>query len=257
MLDTMKYVVKEPDIYNNKKIAEIQDWFSKNKMKTAVINISGGADSTYVAYLLVKALGKENVIGLLQPNGEQKDIKDALEVVKNLQIKYYILNISEAYDALVTSFKDFVSRLTSEDYDNFKGECDFENATINLAPRLRMANAYMIANEVNGVVVGTGNASERYIGFFTKWGDSACDYNPIKNLLKTDLIEAGLVLGIPEHLIKKTPADGLSGKTDEEKFGFSYKVLDGYIRTGVCEDYKIKEKIDKMHENSRHKFEEI
>ena len=238
-------------------INNIKDWFNKNNMKTAVINISGGADSTYVAYALVKALGKENVIGLLQPNGEQKDISDALEVVKNLQIKYHILNISEAYDTLVTSFKDFTAELTSEDYDNLKGEYDFENAVINLAPRLRMANAYMIANTVNGAVIGTGNASERYVGYFTKWGDGACDYNPIKDILKTDLIKMGLELGIPEHLIKKIPADGLTDKTDEEKYGFSYKVLDEYIKTGVCEDYKIKEKIDRMHKNSRHKFEEI
>ena len=238
-------------------INNIKDWFNKNNMKTAVINISGGADSTYVAYALVKALGKENVIGLLQPNGEQKDISDALEVVKNLQIKYHILNSSEAYDTLVTSFKDFTAELTSEDYDNLKGEYDFENAVINLAPRLRMANAYMIANAVNGAVIGTGNASERYVGYFTKWGDGACDFNPIKDICKTDLIKMGLELGIPEHLIKKIPADGLTDKTDEEKYGFSYKVLDEYIKTGVCEDYKIKEKIDRMHKNSRHKFEEI
>lgn len=242
---------------NEKIIQNIKEWFNKNNMKTAVINISGGADSTYVAYILVKALGKENVIGLLQPNGEQKDISDALEVVKNLQIKYHIFNISEAYDTLVTSFKDFTAELTVEDYDNLKGEYDFENATINLAPRLRMANAYMIANAVNGAVVGTGNASERYVGYFTKWGDGACDYNPIKDILKTDLIQMGLELGIPKELICKTPSDGLTGKTDEEKYGFSYKVLDEYIKTGVCEDYKIKEKIDKMHKNSRHKFEEI
>ncbi len=242
---------------NENVINNIKDWFNKNNMKTAVINISGGADSTYVAYILVKALGKENVIGLLQPNGEQKDISDALEVVKNLQIKYHILNIGEAYDTLVTSFKDFTAELTSKDYDNLKGEYDFENATINLAPRLRMANAYMIANAVNGAVIGTGNASERYVGYFTKWGDGACDFNPIKDICKTDLIQMGLELGIPGHLIKKIPADGLSDKTDEEKYGFSYKVLDEYIKTGICEDYKIKEKIDKMHKNSRHKFEEL
>ena len=242
---------------NEEVINNIREWFNKNNMKTAVINISGGADSTYVAYALVKALGKENVIGLLQPNGEQKDISDALKVVKNLQIKYHIFNISEAYDTLVTSFKDFTAELTVEDYNNLKGEYDFENATINLAPRLRMANAYMIANAVNGAVIGTGNASERYVGYFTKWGDGACDFNPIKDILKTDLIQMGLELGIPKELICKVPADGLTGKTDEEKYGFSYKVLDEYIKTGVCEDYKIKEKIDKMHKNSRHKFEEI
>lgn len=242
---------------NEQVINNIKDWFNKNNIKTAIINISGGADSTYVAYVLVKALGKENVIGLLQPNGEQKDISDALKVVKTLQIKYHILNIGEAFDTLVTSFKDFTSILTTSDYNNLKGEYDFENAVINLAPRLRMANAYMVANAVNGAVIGTGNASERYVGYFTKWGDGACDFNPIKDILKTDLIQMGLELGIPKELICKTPSDGLSNKTDEEKYGFTYKALDDYIKTGVCEDYKIKEKIDKMHKNSRHKFEEI
>lgn len=242
---------------NEQVINNIKDWFNKNNMKTAVINISGGADSTYVAYALVKALGKENVIGLLQPNGEQKDISDSWKVIENLNIKHFVFDISEAFDTLVTSFKNFTSTLTVEDYEKFKGKYDFENAVINLAPRLRMANAYMIANAVNGAVIGTGNASERYVGYFTKWGDGACDYNPIKDILKTDLIQMGLELGIPEHLIKKVPADGLTDKTDEEKYGFSYKVLDDYIRTGVCEDYKIKEKIDRMHKNSRHKFEEL
>lgn len=242
---------------NENVINNIKDWFNKNNIKTAVINISGGADSTYVSYVLVKALGKENVIGLLQPNGEQKDISDALEVVKNLQIKYHILNISAAFDTMVTDFKDFTSRLTVKDYENFNNKYDFENAVINLAPRIRMANAYMIANAVNGAVIGTGNASERYVGYFTKWGDGACDFNPIKDILKTDLIQMGLELGIPKELICKIPADGLTDKTDEEKYGFTYKVLDNYIKTGVCEDWKIKEKIDKMHKNSRHKFEEI
>lgn len=235
-------------------LTRIKNWFEKNKIKTAIINISGGADSTYVAYALVKALGKENVIGLLQPNGEQKDISDALEVVKNLQIKYHIFNISEAYDTIVTSFKGFTAELTVEDYNNLKGEYDFENATINLAPRLRMANAFMIANATNGVVIGTGNASERFVGYFTKFGDGACDFNPISDICKTDLIQAGIDMGIPENLIKKIPADGLTGKTDEEKYGFSYQVLDKYIKTGECDDINIKNKIDMMHLKAQHKL---
>lgn len=241
---------------NTEIIENIQNWFKNNNIKTAIINISGGADSTYVAYALVKALGKENVIGLLQPNDIQKDISDALEVVKNLNIKYYNLNIYKEYDAMVDKLKDVIVTFDSNDYNRFKC-ADFENATINIAPRIRMTIAYMIANNIGGAVIGTGNASERYIGFFTKWGDGACDYNPIKDILKTDLIQLGLELGIPKELICKTPADGLTGKTDEEKYGFTYKILDDYIRTGICEDWKIKEKIDKMHKNSRHKFQEI
>lgn len=224
---------------NEKVIQNIKEWFKQSGSKTAVINISGGADSTYVAWCLVKALGKENVYGILQPNGAQKDINDALKVVTELGISYTVLNIGDIYD----KFKVLLSS-NNPDY-------------INIAPRIRMTVAYAIANGRNARVIGTGNASERYVGYFTKWGDGACDYNPIKDILKTDLIQMGLELGIPKELICKTPSDGLTGKTDEEKYGFSYKVLDEYIKTGVCEDYKIKEKIDKMHKNSRHKFEEI
>ena len=234
---------------NEQVIDNIKEWFKQSGSKTAVINISGGADSTYVAWCLVKALGKENVIGILQPNGEQKDISDSIKVVEALGIDYINININDQYNSMLKNLYEFDK--------NFKLDINFENARINIAPRIRMANAYMIANAVNGIVVGTGNASERYVGYFTKWGDGACDFNPIKDILKTDLIQMGLELGIPEHLIKKTPADGLTDKTDEEKYGFTYKALDDYIKTGVCEDYKIKEKIDKMHKNSRHKFAEI
>lgn len=225
---------------NEEVINNIKEWFKQSGSKTAVINISGGADSTYVAWCLVKALGKDNVYGLIQPNGGQKDIDDALEVVNTLGISFSVINIE-------TIYKTMVSNLKSNNKDML----------INLAPRIRMTLAYAQANAINGRVIGTGNASERYVGYFTKWGDGACDFNPIKDICKTDLIQMGLELGIPEHLIKKVPADGLTNKTDEEKYGFSYKVLDEYIKTGVCEDYKIKEKIDKMHKNSRHKFEEI
>jgi len=224
---------------NEQVINNIREWFKQSGSKTAVINISGGADSTYVAYVLVKALGRENVYGILQPNGAQKDIDDALKVVTELGISYTVLNIGDIYD----KFKVLLSS-NNPDY-------------VNIAPRIRMTVAYAIANGRNARVIGTGNASERYVGYFTKWGDGACDYNPIKDILKTDLIQMGLELGIPKELICKVPADGLTDKTDEEKYGFTYKVLDEYIKTGVCEDYKIKEKIDRMHKNSRHKFEEI
>lgn len=235
-------------------LTRIKNWFKKNKIKTAIINISGGADSTYVAYALVKALGKENVIGLLQPNGDQKDISDSWKVIENLSIKHFVFDISEAFDTLVNSFKGFTSTLTADDYKKFKGDYNFENAVVNLAPRLRMANAYMVANAVNGVVVGTGNASERYIGFFTKFGDGASDFNPISDICKTDLIQAGIDMGIPEKLMKKVPADGLTGKTDEEKYGFTYHVLDSYIKTGKCDNNRIKNKIDKMNFNAQHKL---
>ena len=204
-------------MYTNEEIIKnIQKWFASSGSNKAVINISGGADSTYVAWVLTKALGKENVFGFLQPNGEQKDIKDSLEVVNLLGIHYEVINIKNVYDK-------FVENLKSNNKDML----------INLAPRIRMVNAFAKACVLGARVVGTGNASERYIGYFTKFGDGACDYNPIKNICKTDIVKLGLDLGIPQHLIAKIPDDGLSGKSDEEKIGFSYAVLDRYIKTGI------------------------
>lgn len=218
-------------------LTRIKEWFKKTKIKKAIINISGGADSTYVAYALVKALGKKKVYGILQPNGKQKDINYAKEVVSNLGIDYEIVNIKPIFDK-------YMRTLMSKNEDLY----------INLAPRIRMTVAYARANEMKGAVIGTGNASERYIGFFTKFGDGASDFNPISDICKTDLIQAGIDMSIPEKFMKKIPADGLTGKTDEEKYGFSYQVLDTYIKTGICNNNRIKNKIDKMNFNAQHKL---
>lgn len=220
------------------KILEICRWFADNCPEgPAVIGISGGKDSTVEAKLLVDALGKDRVFGVLMPDGEQSDIADSFEVVELLGIKYHVINIGEITAAV---HKNVPVAFTPQ-------------ADQNLPPRIRMATLYAVAQSLDGVVIGTGNASELYLGWFTKWGDGAYDKNFIQCYTATEVMKLGDALGLPEHLVHKTPSDGLCGVSDEEKFGFSYQVLDDYIRGFAEPPTDIKQKIDQMHKNSEHK----
>lgn len=214
----------------------IQNWFDKNgKGCNAVIGISGGKDSTVCAGLLVKALGKDRVIGVLMPNGEQADIADSHKVVNFLDIKYYTINIQEAYDSILKymNFHDGlnVSRQTEE----------------NLPPRLRMSVLYAVSQSVNGRVCNTCNLSEDWVGYSTRYGDSVGDFSPLSNYTVTEVKEIGHYLGLPDELVDKTPIDGLCGKSDEENLGFTYAELDQYIRNGILPSPKIKKIIDDRH----------
>ena len=199
----------------------IKNWFDKNGPDSpAVIGISGGKDSSVVAALCVRALGEDRVIGVQMPNGVQPDISDSDEIIKWLGIKSYCVNIDNAYKAIASEI-------------DLLGLEDNSVANTNLPPRIRMATLYNLSQRVNGRVANTCNLSEDYIGWSTKWGDSCGDFSPISQLTCSEVIEIGEYLGIPEHLIHKVPSDGLCGKTDEEKFGFSYEVLDNYIRKRI------------------------
>lgn len=223
----------------------IRDWFDRNGKKcNAVVGISGGKDSSVVAALLVEALGKERVIGVLMPNGIQPDITDAQEVVSLLDIRSYEINIKDSVDGILKGLE-------------LAGIPISEQTIINLPARIRMSTLYAVSQSHNGRVANTCNLSENWIGYSTRYGDAAGDFSPLANLTVSEVVELGLELGLPEHLIKKTPSDGLCGQSDEEKIGFKYEVLDKYIRTGICEDGIIKEKIDGIYESSRFKLESI
>lgn len=217
-------------------IKEVMYWSGG---KTAVIGISGGKDSSVVAALCVEALGKSKVVGVLMPQGEQSDIRYSYDLVNHLDITSLNVNIGSTIDELSKSIGAELS----------------QQAKVNLPARIRMSTLYAIAQTLhNGRVICTSNLSEDWVGFATLYGDSAGAFAPLGMLTSDEVVELGRELGLPEHLITKKPEDGLTGKSDEDNFGFTYAVLNKYIRTGVCEDLEIKSKIDKMHKFSRFKF---
>jgi NAD+ synthase len=223
----------------------IRDWFEKNGPNCNVVcGISGGKDSSVVAALCVEALGKDRVIGVLMPNGTQSDIEDSYAVVKHLGIKSYTIDI-------FPMMEDFCVSLARQDI------ILSTQAEINLAPRVRMTTLYAVSQSLNGRVVCTDNLSESYIGYSTRWGDNVGDFSPLVNLTSEEVVAVGDALEVPYELTHKTPSDGLCGKTDEDRFGFTYEVLNKYIRTGVCEDKTIKAKIDEMHQKNLFKLQPI
>jgi len=222
----------------------IRDWFEKNgKGCNAVLGISGGKDSSIAAALCVEALGKERVIGVLMPNGEQSDIDCSYQLVKHLGIEHYVVNIKDAFDGVLNNFPE--------------GLPVSEQTRVNLAPRIRMTTLYAISQSRNGRVVNTCNGSENYVGYSTRFGDDAGDFSPLGLLTVEEVLQIGFLLDLPENLVKKVPSDGLCGKTDEDNLGFTYAALDRYIRTGVCENEVYKARIDKLHKQNLFKLETI
>ncbi|MBO4609707.1 MAG: NAD(+) synthase [Lachnospiraceae bacterium] len=222
----------------------VRDFFDKNgKGCSAVLGISGGKDSCITAALLARALGKERVVGVMMPDGIQPDISDSQAVVDFLGIRNYTVNIGEATKALKKSLEEAGSTITKD-------------VGINIPPRIRMTTLYAVAQglEEGGRVINTCNKSEDYIGYSTKYGDAAGDMSILAGFTVEEVLQIGDFLGLPSNLVHKTPSDGLSGMSDEDKVGFTYAVLDKYIATGECEDETIKAKIDRMHVLNLHKL---
>ena len=212
----------------------IRDFFEKNgKDCNAVVGISGGKDSSIAAALCVEALGKDRVIGVLMPQGDQHDIDKAFMLVNHLEIKHYVVNIKETVDAILKALPEDLE-ITKQSREN-------------IPPRIRMSTLYAVSQSVNGRVCNTCNLSEDWVGYSTRYGDSVGDFSPMSTLTVTEVKEIGHLLGVPAELVEKTPIDGLCGKTDEENLGFTYAELDEYIRTGKIDDEKTKELIDRRH----------
>lgn len=256
----------------DKIIKGIQNYCANTGCRGFVIGISGGKDSTVVAKLLVDAIGTDKVLGVLMPNGEQADIKDSIKVCELLGINYHTVNIGNIYNSLLSAIHEPESSKTkmipdidgsfypetepfnrkATTYNGFQFQIS-PKARTNIPPRLRMTVLYAIAQSIGYRVCGTGNKSEHYIGWFTKWGDGACDFNPIADLTCTEVIELGHYMGLPDDLVDKTPSDGLTGKSDEENFGFTYKELDQYISDPSILYTHNSDKFDEMHKKSQHK----
>lgn len=236
----------------NKIVQFIRDWFAENGPDAnAVLGISGGKDSSIAAALCVEALGKDRVIGVLMPNGVQSDINDALCLVNHLGIKYRVVNISTPYKEMLKALQYTEAPSTNNFYFAVT-----DALQQNLPPRLRMATLYAVAQGVEhgGRVVNTCNASEDYVGYSTKFGDSAGDMSPLGAYTVTEVLAIGDILNLPQKLVHKAPSDGLCGKTDEDNLGFTYAVLDKYIKTGVCENESTNQRIDRLHKLNLHKL---
>jgi len=201
--------------------------------KNVFIGISGGVDSAVVAFLCVKALGKKRVFGVLMPYGRQKDIFDSVAVVNRLNIKYFQKDIKPIVDQYKVAENKFV--------------------IANIMSRVRMTVLYAYANHKNGLVVGTTNKSEFEIGYFTKFGDGGCDFEPIINLYKAEIFELAKFLNVPKDIIDKKPTAGLwENQTDENELGFNYGNLDNFLQ-GKKQTPEIEARIKELISSSEHK----
>lgn len=228
----------------NEIVEWIRNWFEQNgKDCMAVVGISGGVDSSVATALCTEALGKDRVYGVLMPQGRQKDIEYSHLLCKFLDISYQIFPIGSIVNVAEYEIKTTL-------------DTELSNQTkINLPPRIRMATLYAVSQTLNGRVINTCNMSESYVGFDTRYGDSAGDLSPLANFTKTEVIALAKELGLPDELVHKTPQDGLTGLTDEQSFGFTYAELDAYIRDGIEPSEEVKAKIDSMHEKNLFKLQ--
>ncbi|MBR6533837.1 MAG: NAD(+) synthase [Clostridia bacterium] len=226
----------------NECVEWIRNFFENNgKGCNAVVGISGGKDSSVAAALCAEALGRDRVIGVLMPQGEQHDIDMAYMLVNHLGIKHYEVNVKDAVDGILNNLPKEIE-ITAQTRQN-------------IPPRIRMSTLYAVSQSLNGRVCNTCNLSEDWVGYSTRYGDSVGDFSPMSNLTVTEVKEIGYLLGLPKELVDKTPIDGLCGKSDEENLGFTYKELDVYIRTGEIADKEKKEIIDKKHKANLFKLE--
>ena len=226
----------------NEIVEWLREWEENNgKGCNFIVGVSGGKDSSVVAALLVEAFGKDRVIGVKMPCGEQKDIDYSNMLINHLGIRGYTMNIGDAVGEIRSQFP--------------VGVKISDQTTTNLPARIRMATLYAISQSVNGRVANTCNLSEDWVGYATKYGDAAGDFSPLSQLTVTEVKAIGRELGLPSELVDKTPTDGLCGKTDEDNLGFTYAELDAYIRDGIEPNEEVKAKIDSMHEKNLFKLQ--
>lgn len=223
-------------------VSWIQNWIKQNgnDQTKVVIGVSGGKDSSTTSALLVKALGKDRVIGVMMPNGEQKDIADSQSLVNHLGIKHYTVNIAGAYEGLQSAF--IAAGIAEADenvmFDENRSKLMNDSFSpvfrTNTPARLRMATLYGIGAQIgNCRVVNTCNLSEDLVGYSTFYGDAAGDFAPINKLTTEEVVAIGDYLGLPSSLTKKAPSDGMCGKTDEDNLGFTYHEVNELARKNI------------------------
>lgn len=234
----------------NNAINWISDYVKKSGVKGVVIGLSGGKDSAVVLAMAVKALGKENVIAVSMPcNSISSDFDHAKECAEKFDVKFIKVDLTSAYTELEKSINDKITELNVSELS--------KEAKVNIKPRMRMTTLYGIAQSLGYLVIGTGNLCEAMVGYTTKWGDSASDFNPIANFTVAEVLKIGEYLDVPEVILKKAPADGLGGQTDEEKMGVKYSQIAEMIENGDIEDKQAKEIILKKFNSSKHKRQPV
>ena len=228
-------------VYIRDRLVEmVRELAKRQGFSKVVVGISGGKDSTVAAAICARALGRENVIGIMMPDGVQSDIHDSQVLCDALGIPHFTINIGAMHEALLKEAE---------------GQIPFSRVSnINVGPRLRMTSLRYAAQALGARVVGTGNLSESTVGYCTKDGDTSCDFALLLKLTSLEVVEVGKTMEeIPYHLVVKTPTDGLSGMSDEEKMGITYKAIHQYIREGSSGDAETDAKILRMYNASAHK----
>ena len=228
-------------------LAGLLEWMAEQmsacRGKTAVIGISGGKDSSTVAALAVAAYGRENVYGVLMPDGVQPDIDYSQALVEHLNLPHTTINIHDAVQGVLGEMER-------------AGLTPSRQTTVNLPSRIRMATLYAVAQSLpGGIVINTSNLSEDWVGYCTIYGDSAGAFSPLGMYTTEEVVALGRQLGLPEKFLIKPPSDGLTGKTDEDNLGFTYAELDKYIRTGIIENQATKDRIDHLHKINQFKLQ--
>lgn len=219
----------------------LQDYLEQSKCDRYVLGVSGGVDSSLCAAILKSAVGKEKIHCLIMPiDSSKEDTEDGLTLVKDLGLKYDVIDASEAFHAYIKEFERYGIELDRSTLGNLKA-------------RMRMSILYAVAQKERGLVVGTDNADERYVGYFTKHGDGACDILPIAHLVKSEVVEAAKIYGVRDHLAERVPTAGLyKGQTDEQEMGVTYKELDDFI-LGKEVSPNSKARIEHLRKISEHK----
>lgn len=229
----------------------IKDYYEKNNLGGAILGISGGKDSAVVSGLMVKSIGKENVLGVWMPcHSKEEDKNDAKLVSEHFGFRLIDFDLTDTYENFKATLADLGSYTEEET----------KNSDINVKPRIRMATLYYLAaleSKLKGktyLVVGTSNKDELYLGYFTKGGDSVCDIAIIADFHVDEVIKIGEYINVPKKVLYKTPDDGISNESDEQKLGVTYSDTKKYINGEEVSTDEAKQRIKKLHESNLHKF---